>query len=440
MNQKTTEAETPEIKVFGKEGAGEKTFLQKGLSPALWALAPEYADQVFESYRAAQMPPENPASPPKASRDLPAPDYAGQLTEIEDGVAVIHIDGPLDRQSRVSWYSGQIYSLGQDAILAALEAALANPAVRAILLSINSPGGVVAGTKELADFIADARAKKPLAAYVNGLAASAAFWLAAATGRIYAPRTAMLGSIGVIMAIANLSGFYQKLGVQLEYISSGKFKSAGRGERELTDEEREYFQRQITAMHEIFKSDVRAHLDIARPDGDWAEAQMFLADEAFDLGLLAGIARDEQGAIAKLKEELMPEKITLEYLEANAPDLLAQIRAEAAAQKEEPETGEAAKADTSGVALAVIRAVCPHDRLEAATKMFDIAARLGLNGEDAEALFTALRTMPPWADAFKSVAELRAAYMDSLNADLPKPAKSPLLAEAERRAQKEKTC
>ena len=140
-----------------------------------------------------------------------------------------------------------------------LKAALADPSARAILFDITSPGGVVAGTKELADAIAEARTKKRCAAYANGLCASAAYWLASATGTVYAPLTATVGSIGVIMTITNYAKLEEKWGISTVTITGGKWKAAGQG-GELTEEERRYFQERINTLHQIFKADVGRHM------------------------------------------------------------------------------------------------------------------------------------------------------------------------------------
>lgn len=133
--------------------------------------------------------------------------------ELVGGVAVIPVSGPIVREQ--GWYG-----TGQDAVASSLKAALADPSARAILLDITSPGGVVAGTKELADAIAEARTKKRCAAYANGLCTSAAYWLASATGTVYAPLTATVGSIGVIMTITNYAKLEEKWGISTVTITA----------------------------------------------------------------------------------------------------------------------------------------------------------------------------------------------------------------------------
>ena len=117
--------------------------------------------------------------------------------EMRDGVAVIPANGPMFR------HAGMMEDLcgatSYETLRKDFQAAIDDPAVRAVLLNIDSPGGEVNGISELAQAIFAARGTKPIEAYVGGSASSAAYWLASATDRITVSPTAVLGSIGVIM-------------------------------------------------------------------------------------------------------------------------------------------------------------------------------------------------------------------------------------------------
>lgn len=234
-------------------------------APTYWAIAPEHAQGFFASLRDEASLRTDGIHSPDSLPDSSAAAIAQKITRNVNGISVISIDFPLDVTSQVGWLSGKILTLGHDAIRHAVQAALDDPASRAILLSLNSPGGTVQGTKELADFLADAAGQKPLAAYANGLCASAAFWLAAGCGRIHAPAIALLGSIGVIMCLSDYSALYEKMGLKLTYVSSGKFKAAGNDSQAPSEEERAYFQERLDSLHSIFKKDVRNMLNITAP-------------------------------------------------------------------------------------------------------------------------------------------------------------------------------
>jgi ClpP class serine protease len=119
--------------------------------------------------------------------------------EMRGDTAVIPISGPIFRYANLfTAISGgtSIQLLARD-----FASAVKNPDVKAILLNIDSPGGEVNGTNELANMIFAARGQKPVWAYVGGTGASAAYWIASAAERVIADDTAMVGSIGVIAAM-----------------------------------------------------------------------------------------------------------------------------------------------------------------------------------------------------------------------------------------------
>lgn len=155
----------------------------------LWALPFEMAEQVLSDLASAK---SNPQALVEGFPERKARGY-----ELVGGVAVIPVTGPIVREQ--GWYG-----VGQDAVASSLKAALA-------------------------DAIAEARTKKRCAAYANGLCASAAYWLASATGTVYAPLTATVGSIGVIMTITNYAKLEEKWGISTVTITGGKWKAAGQG-------------------------------------------------------------------------------------------------------------------------------------------------------------------------------------------------------------------
>ena len=120
------------------------------------------------------------------------------------------------------------------------------------------------------------------------MTASAAYWLASATGRVYAPATAQVGSVGVISEMRNISGYLDKMGISITYIASGKWKTAGNPVEKLTPEQTAYFQERVDALHTVFKADVTQHMGISQ-DPAWTEAQILFAQPAQQLGLVTAI-------------------------------------------------------------------------------------------------------------------------------------------------------
>jgi signal peptide peptidase SppA len=143
----------------------------------------------------------------------------GNRVEMHGNVAVLGIEGPLFRYANIlTEVSGatSIENLSRD-----FKSALDNPAVAQIVLNVNSPGGQVDGINEFADQIRAGAAKKPVMAYVDGLAASGGYWLASAASRIVANESGFLGSIGVVVSVTDNRDAQERQGVKrYEIVSS----------------------------------------------------------------------------------------------------------------------------------------------------------------------------------------------------------------------------
>ncbi|MCL2791087.1 MAG: S49 family peptidase [Desulfobulbus sp.] len=305
-------------------------------SPAAWAILPSALEPFLETMLRAAAPGADQASP--LISQAAAPQFAaagdgrpGGYT-LQDSVAVIDVRGIINRRGGSFTLFGMTFSWeGQDTIRAAIETAMGDKAVKAVLLAFDSPGGVAAGTKELADYIA-AQDAKPIYAYVDGLCASAAYWLASATGRVYAPQTATVGSIGVIAAHVDRSGMNAAAGIRVTYMTAGTWKAAGNPDNPLSAADQVYFQETLTTLHAVFRADVAATMGVDRADSTaWGDGQCFLADKALALGLLNGIVADRAELIARITREMHMDKVELA---AKHPELLAQVQAEARAETE----------------------------------------------------------------------------------------------------------
>jgi len=125
--------------------------------------------------------------------------------------------------------------------------------IRAIVVRIQSPGGVVGPTQEIYDAILRVRKRgKPVVASMGSVAASGGYYLAAAATRIVANPGTLTGSIGVIMQLAEIEGLLRKVGVRYEVIKAGRFKDSASFARPMTPEERAVLQAVLDDMHDQF--------------------------------------------------------------------------------------------------------------------------------------------------------------------------------------------
>ncbi len=173
-----------------------------------------------------------------------------------DAIAVIEISGVLVH--RGAWIGQSSGQTSYEGIAAQLAAAASDPAVRGIALEIDSFGGEVAGVFDLADAVRAARAAKPVWAFVAEHAFSAGYALASQADRIILPRTGAVGSIGVVVMHADLSGQLSDAGVTVTLIHSGAHKVDGNPYAPLPDAVRSRIQGEIDSIRTLFAQTVAA--------------------------------------------------------------------------------------------------------------------------------------------------------------------------------------
>lgn len=208
---------------------------------------------------------------------------------VENGVAIIDVTGPLTKyQTSFQAILGGTSTL---AVRATLRAALRDPKVSAIMLRIDSPGGTVAGTLELADAVKAADAVKPTSTYIEDLGCSAAYWVAAMGRKAYANAAATVGSIGTFAVLQDMSGMYEAAGVKVHVVSSAPLKGAGVPGTPITSEVLQEAQRQVDAFTELFVKGAAGgrRMPVDRMQG-LADGRVHIAAEARRLGLIDAVA------------------------------------------------------------------------------------------------------------------------------------------------------
>ena len=160
-------------------------------------------------------------------------------------VAVVEVEGIIGGDAA--------RGLDSDGVIRVLGEYRDDPAVRAVVLRINSPGGVVAPTQEIFTAVRRLReAKKPVVASLGSVAASGGYYVAVAADRIYASPGTLTGSIGVVMQLANLEGLLKKVGVEYVVVKAGAYKDVGNMARAMTPEERRILQSLLDDVYDQF--------------------------------------------------------------------------------------------------------------------------------------------------------------------------------------------
>ena len=159
----------------------------------------------------------------------------------------------------------------------------------AIVVRLDTPGGGVAASQEIYEKvkkIAD-KSTKPIIASMGGVAASGGYYIALGADTIIANPGTATGSIGVIMSYPIFGELMDKIGVQYETIKSGKLKDSGSLFRNLSEEERVYFQGLIDDLHSQFEMVVSQEREIPIKEvGKYATGQVYSGKQAVNIGLI----------------------------------------------------------------------------------------------------------------------------------------------------------
>ena len=172
-----------------------------------------------------------------------------------------------------------------------LDAARENKNIKGVLVDIDSPGGAVAPSIEIAYAIKRLKAAKPVVVYSSGLLASGGYYAAIWADEIIANPGAMVGSIGVIIQGADLSELMKKVGIKTQVVKAGKYKQVGTADREWTPYEQNELNKVIQGTYGMFIEDVAnaRKLDLKKAP-HYANAHIFTAAQAKEAGLIDTVA------------------------------------------------------------------------------------------------------------------------------------------------------
>ncbi len=177
--------------------------------------------------------------------------------------------------------------------------------IKGVLLLIDSPGGSVGASIEIADMIKELNEKIPVVAYTQSLMASGAYYAGMYSNSIYANRGALIGSIGVIFSTPNIEELMKKIGIKMQGSVAGEYKEIGTITREWQLNERKFIENLTKEQYEMFYSDVlmvRKDKMTTKNPIDFAEGKIFTAKQALQLGLIDKIG-SMNDAISELKNK-----------------------------------------------------------------------------------------------------------------------------------------
>jgi signal peptide peptidase SppA len=306
------------------------------------------------------------------------------LTRASNGVAIVPVLDTL--VNRGAWLDSRSGLTSYEGIGAQIRDAASDPEVHAILLDVSSPGGEAAGMSAVAHVIRTVRQTKPVIAFVNDMAASAAYGIASAADEIVVSPTSILGSIGVVMIHADRSGELAAQGIKLTLIFAGSHKVDGNPFEPLSDAVRADLQASVDAHYNQFVGLVaagrgdRLTMDAARA----TEARTFIGVDAIAKGLADRMASFDE---------------ILDGLSRRQPAGRANRTGGSQMSTETPSATE-----STGVSIADRDAAVTAARLEERARIRAIVASEAAEGRMAQALVLATETSLTVAEAEKLLA------------------------------------
>lgn len=217
-------------------------------------------------------------------------------------------------------------------VLKEIDEAKENDEVKGVLFNIDSPGGSVPPSIEIAHAIKELKSKKPVVAYASGSLASGSYYSSIYANKIVANPGSIVGSIGVIMESANVKELLDTVGIKPQVVKMGLYKEAGTPTREWTPEERIELETLARDTYNKFVSDVATarKLDIKKANS-YANAHVFSAQRAKSLGLIDEVATINRAkellyTLSKVEEPIWIEKDKVEsFMDELSREAISQI-------------------------------------------------------------------------------------------------------------------
>ncbi len=313
-----------------------------------WAIVPEWLHTIVEVAQRhvdLEVVAERHATTPEAlSARIGARNEWG--IQVRDGIAIVPVTGPIfPRANLMTQYSG---ATSLDMLAYGLQSVIDDDAVKAILLDVDSPGGVAFGIGEMAEMIRGGTKRKPITAYVAGLGASAAYWIASAASEIVMHPTAMVGSIGVVTGVP-VQEQPDNQGVRtIEVVSTN---APNKRPDPRTEEGIEVIRKTLDDLEAQFIDNVARHREVSRDVvlADFGQGSLKVGEQAVAVGMadrlgtfeetLAGLSGGEDAAEpSRLRASKGNAKMTLisaETIAADHPEVAEALRNEGRAEAQE---------------------------------------------------------------------------------------------------------
>lgn len=305
---------------------------------APWAIVPEKLYEIQEIYIKHSREEKIDIAAIEAKIGKPLKNETNSY-QVVNNIAVIPIHGIMAKRANLfTQISGGVST---ELAMRDIGEALNDSDVKAIVLDIDSPGGTIDGTLELAEFIFEGRDKKRIVAYSDGLMGSAAYWIGSAAHEIYiSGDTVQTGSIGVVAKHVDYSKAEEQMGIKTTEIYAGKYKRIASQYEPLSKEGQQNIQEMVDYLYSVFVDSVAKYREVTTEEvlQNMADGRIFIGKQGITAGLINEISTLDkltgtilqtqvQNKDIKVKKEV--KSMDLEKLKTEHPDMVKQIQDEA---------------------------------------------------------------------------------------------------------------
>ncbi len=218
-----------------------------------------------------------------------------------------------DNRVAIIDFDGEIFM--SDNFIKQLEKLKKDKTVKGIIIRVNSPGGAVAPSNAIYDYIVSI--DKPVYVAMGSVAASGGYLISLGADKIYAMPSTITGSIGVIMTLLNTEELMKKIGVKSVILKSGKYKDVGNPDREMTEDERKVLMSVVLDLYEQFVETVASRRNMKINEvKKIADGRIFTGRMAKELKLVDNLGTWRE-AYQEMKNSLNIKD--LEYFEVEEP-------------------------------------------------------------------------------------------------------------------------
>lgn len=272
------------------------------LEATAWAILPQKWDEISALL--------DELGPDVLSKTTDFDEYSQTPITVANGIATVPFEGTMMRKANL--FSKVSGGVSADLTASALRDLAADPAVKAILMHANSPGGAVDGVEALGRVVSEVAQQKPVYVFADSLLASAAYWALSGATKIYAAPDAIVGSIGVIHSRIDKSEQLEKEGVKVHITRSGRYKAIGQASEPYSEDERDQTQKIVDNYYSLFVDHVAQNRDMT-PEAIVAfEGDVFSAKEAESHNLIDSVKTLED-VMAEIGAEV-DTQVKLEHL------------------------------------------------------------------------------------------------------------------------------